>query len=632
MVLMFVTGWNKKMTSDAKSFRGARQRGPFGLPGTAPPKDEELTTEEVVQRPLPRRATEAPEDEVRPTERPHVDTITPAVDAVTTEPVLATSAEQGDQQQEQGGGEMQAAPRAAVTEGGEAACNTSLCRHMKDWFDATVGSQADPCKERNTFVCHASVAFPSFDSNPDKHVAIIEANRTDDPTDDGQKHATSEEDGQELMKSCLKYAFNPAKGVQDVLSFLQHFNLDLRRMTDDLAEDPLQRMMQLSLEYGVDAPVSFSRKYDVTGEASAAFALEITLNPEVKEFVNALHSLEEDDVDDFYQFLLTHYALVDDANVTEQLMDADTEIAEFVNETAAGSRRPHRMSIGSLANSTGISTDRWQWLFARFGLSKHGLNEHVTVDEQALALVAYLSRPEERLAMRRVLAWNVLRYLVGPKADVVAALNWTRAVEDLPDKKAVMPTPETKCQRLVDRLSGVPHRILDLFDGKTAVPAATISGVTGFMAELQDAVASIFNFGAANGSAIAAERDSVPSRRASATSQAALFPDSGRQDADPEHLFLALGGTTKRTDGTMLAGTRGSRRQLPPAMAASPSRLARPPTAGAGAASGDDVSGQRGLSGHLLPATIVRSWSTTRVQPRRARVRCEYRQYFFSLP
>nr|XP_050032961.2 uncharacterized protein LOC126529400 [Dermacentor andersoni] len=172
---------------------------------------------------------------------------------------------------------MYAAPRAAVTEGGEAACNTSLCRHMKDWFDATVGSQADPCKERNTFVCQASVAFPSFDSSPAKHVATTEGNRTDDPTV-GQKHATSEADGQELITSCLKYARNPAEGVQDVLSFLEHFNLDLRRIVDDPTDDPVQRMMQLSLEYGVDAPVSFSRKYDVTAEASAPFTVQVRLS------------------------------------------------------------------------------------------------------------------------------------------------------------------------------------------------------------------------------------------------------------------------------------------------------------------------------------------------------------------
>ncbi|KAL1442270.1 hypothetical protein MTO96_046496, partial [Rhipicephalus appendiculatus] len=63
------------------------------------------------------------------------------------------------------------------TEGGQGECDTSMCRHMKDWFDATVGSQADKCKERNTFVCRESVAFPSFDSNVAKPMAATEGKR-----------------------------------------------------------------------------------------------------------------------------------------------------------------------------------------------------------------------------------------------------------------------------------------------------------------------------------------------------------------------------------------------------------------------------------------------------------------------
>ncbi|KAH6936351.1 hypothetical protein HPB50_016332 [Hyalomma asiaticum] len=439
-----------------------------------------------------------------------------------------------------------AAPHTAATEGGEVECNTSLCRHMKDWFDATVGSQADPCKERNTFVCHASVTFPSFDSHAATHVAGTGEHEIEDASI-RQKRGTGAADRQELMKSCLDYAWNPAEGVQDVLSFLQHFNLDLRRMEDDPTEDPLRRMMQLSFDYGVDTPVSFSRKYDVIAEAPAPFTMQITLNPEVAEFVNTLHSLEEDDIDDFYQFFLAHYALVDDPNVTQQLIDADEEIAEFVNETAAAAGRRLRMTVANLSDAAGIPTDRWEQLFARFGLSKHGVGVHVVADQPALLLVAFLSRPTEMLAMRRALAWNVLRYLVGPKADVVAALNWTRTVEDVTDRLGVMPTPESKCQRLVETLSGVPHGVLKFFEGENVVPAATISDATGLMAELQEAVASIFKGSATNDSSpVVAATHSPPSATAGATSQAALFSDF-----------------TRSTNGTMLQGPTGAGGSFP---------------------------------------------------------------------
>ncbi|KAH6937591.1 hypothetical protein HPB50_001871 [Hyalomma asiaticum] len=535
-------------TSDPKSFRGSRQRGPFGLPETAPPENEELTTEEIVRRPFARRATEPPQDKVRRTPRTHVGMITPVVDHVTAEPVPSTSVEEMDQSTTGVDGDAYEAPRVAVTEGDEFECNTSACRHIKDWVDATVISQADPCKSWNGFVCQDSVTFPSFESDQAEHATTTVENGTEGTTAE-QTSATGEEDNRELMKSCLHYAWNPAEGVQDVLSFLRYFNLDLRHMVDDPTEDPLKRMMQLSLEYGVDAPVSFSLKYDVT--ADAPFSLEITLNTEVKEFVSARQSLYGDDIDDFYQFLLAHYALVYDANVTKQLIDADEEIADFLNDTAAGPGRTLSLNVGKLSEVTGISTDRWAKLLARYGLFKHGVNGHVSADQPALSLVAYLSRPAETLAMRRELAWNVLRYLIGPKADVTAVLNWTRGMEDVTEELQSMPTPESKCQRLVEKQSGVPHRVLDLFEGKNAVPASTISDVTHFMAELQEAVASVFKDGASNGSILASVTHSALPLAASAPSQAPPIANFRRLEADSESPFAAFMGPTKTTGKTM---------------------------------------------------------------------------------
>ncbi|XP_075724950.1 uncharacterized protein LOC142767351 [Rhipicephalus microplus] len=126
------------------------------------------------------------------------------------------------------------------------------------------------------------------------------------------------------------------------------------------------------------------------------------------------------------------------------------------------------MSIADLSAATGISTGRWEQLLEQFGLSKRGANiRRVTADQSALALVAYISRPVDILARRRTLAWHVLRYLVGPKSGVVAALNSTRGIDGTPGMTGAMPTPGSKCRRLVERLSGVPHGVLDLFEGET---------------------------------------------------------------------------------------------------------------------------------------------------------------------
>ncbi|KAL1480412.1 hypothetical protein MTO96_051045, partial [Rhipicephalus appendiculatus] len=36
------------------------------------------------------------------------------------------------------------------------------CGKLKKWFEEAVVSQADPCRERNTFVCNASLVPPSW--------------------------------------------------------------------------------------------------------------------------------------------------------------------------------------------------------------------------------------------------------------------------------------------------------------------------------------------------------------------------------------------------------------------------------------------------------------------------------------
>ncbi|XP_075557501.1 uncharacterized protein LOC142589811 [Dermacentor variabilis] len=352
------------------------------------------------------------------------------------------------------------------------------------------------------------------------------------------------------MKSCAGYSRNPNEGVLDVLSFLSRFNLDLRHMADDPSEDPLQRMVELSLGYGVDAPVAFSRKYDVIGDPSAPFVVDITLNPEVNEFITASRTMGEDDIEEFYRSFLHQYALIKNNTITEQLMDSDDEISEFVNDTEE-STEAVKMSIASLSDSTGVTSDRWKELLSLFGGSKHASYEHVTADEQALAMVAYLSQPGDRLSKRLVLAWHVLRYLVGPKADVLAALNRTRENEELPKENVAMPTPEDKCLRMVEKVSGVPYRALDMLEGQNVVSPETISAVTRFMAEFQDVAAFIVRDGAKFGDVMATTGASSAQYSTAPTEPGvALFPKSAAESSDPEHLFAALGVARTSAAGT----------------------------------------------------------------------------------
>ncbi|KAH6942635.1 hypothetical protein HPB50_008750 [Hyalomma asiaticum] len=170
-------------------------------------------------------------------------------------------------------------------------CNNSVCRHLKEWFIET-------------------------------HSAVVHGSR-ESAHSNSYSYGPIRADGDDLMQSCVEYSKRPEAGMQDVLSFLSHFNLDIRHMADDPAEDPLKRMMELSLDYGVDAPVAFTRHYDVTGDASAPFVIDIALNPEMNEFISASRTMGEEDIEVFYRSFLKQYALVENNTIKEQLMDSD---------------------------------------------------------------------------------------------------------------------------------------------------------------------------------------------------------------------------------------------------------------------------------------------------------------------
>ncbi|KAK8759350.1 hypothetical protein V5799_003018 [Amblyomma americanum] len=96
-------------------------------------------------------------------------------------------------------------------------------------------------------------------------------------------------------------------------------------MKEDTTNHPVAQMMELSLEYGIDALVAFSREYDVTGNVSTCFSLQIRLNQEVEQFFSVLQSLEEDATEELYSLVLTRYALVNDTGLTEELLEADED-------------------------------------------------------------------------------------------------------------------------------------------------------------------------------------------------------------------------------------------------------------------------------------------------------------------
>ncbi|KAL1480415.1 hypothetical protein MTO96_051048, partial [Rhipicephalus appendiculatus] len=348
-----------------------------------------------------------------------------------------------------------------------------------------------------------------------------------------------------LFQSCVQYATVPEDGVDDVLLLLSNFNLELLNMTEDSAEHPLTRMMQLSLDYGIEVPVSFTREYDVSVEGPQAFVLQINVSQEINEFFHALIGLGEVEVVRFYGHVLSQYALLDDTSIAEELLNADDELADIANRPA-DSDSTRSLDVASLSEQTGVDAGLWKQLLNTY----HTRSEtkqlgKVTADERALALVSYMSRPGDMLGMRRLLAWHVLVYLLGPKAELLRKLYGTQGRQSGLEDDALKALLKQKCERMMAKLDGARFGALNIFEGNKAVPTETVAKVARFMAQFQSATAFAFKDSKQDvkfASPTALTRLASSSAR---TQDVALFPVGTYRAGILSELFAAVGGVEK---------------------------------------------------------------------------------------
>ncbi|KAH7950079.1 hypothetical protein HPB49_019437 [Dermacentor silvarum] len=389
-----------------------------------------------------------------------------------------------------------------ATEIASSECNTSVCRTLQQWFVSTVVSQADPCRKKNRFVCDASKSLPPFEPSIEKVPAVTGKLTSTEGTEAvanamavKSQSKKQPQDSNELFQSCFRYSMLRKEGVEDVLLFLSNFNLDFRKMVEDSKEHPLTRMMELSLDYGVDVPVSFTRMHNIAD------------------------GLDETEVKEFYELCLSHYALLNHTSFAEELIDADVE-------------------------------RRWkQLLDAYHSRSQVGQHGNVTADERALVLLAYMSRPNEKLAMRRLLAWHVLLYLVGPKAELLEALSGTQGDPSANNDDVLAAHPRGRCARMMTKLDGVRYRALDILEGNGAVPVETIAKVAIFMAQFQSAIAFVYNSSQQNVRFASPASSTTLAAAGTPSKEVALFPKLTSRNGAPRELFTAVEGAKKETGG-----------------------------------------------------------------------------------
>ncbi|KAH7965780.1 hypothetical protein HPB49_010793 [Dermacentor silvarum] len=127
------------------------------------------------------------------------------------------------------------------------------------------------------------------------------------------------------------------------------------------------------------------------------------------------------------------------------------------------------------------------------GIRKHGRAEYdastgVITTIQYLRVAGLVLRPEKRFAMRKLIAWHLLRSLVAPKDLCLAAYN---AALVNPSSKfgPDVVTSDTICKEMLEFTSNIRGHAIYLLEGSDAVPLERLLEVTLMMARIQRTIA-----------------------------------------------------------------------------------------------------------------------------------------------
>ncbi|XP_077512819.1 uncharacterized protein LOC144124012 [Amblyomma americanum] len=167
-------------------------------------------------------------------------------------------------------------------------CETSACQAQSRWLLSMMRNQVDPCWETNAFVCTRS-ALPSVQlarvmqaGHKDGDHGASGHSRANHGVDrDKRAHRHRRRSDVDLHAACHSYVSRPEEGVDTVRQFAAQFNLDLGSMKDDLNEDPLDRVLNLSLHFGVHCILRAQRDFDIADEPSWPSVLRVVVAQEI---------------------------------------------------------------------------------------------------------------------------------------------------------------------------------------------------------------------------------------------------------------------------------------------------------------------------------------------------------------
>ncbi|KAH6932274.1 hypothetical protein HPB50_004147 [Hyalomma asiaticum] len=276
-----------------------------------------------------------------------------------------------------------------------------------------------------------------------------------------------------MIHTCYMYSESLRDSLEVVQKTTQYFNLYYPNVVPDPNEDPIARMMQLSLEYGLHPIVSFVRRFRYTRDPSEPFDLQIDITERAKHYFRYWSGRLSAG---FYNKTLVPLGQKpedkDDLTVGDMLISeiVKEEVDPVTNETHEGVLEA--MKIAELANYTeeDMTADRWKELLVLYGRSKFELRDIVFANRRALAVLGHFARSNESTAMRRMLAFHLGLLLLDPKDSI---------------------TKESVCKKYADEALIFPGGVMPITLTEFEIPVERLRKVAIMMASIMDTLVAI---------------------------------------------------------------------------------------------------------------------------------------------
>ncbi|XP_077508516.1 uncharacterized protein LOC144119870 [Amblyomma americanum] len=276
------------------------------------------------------------------------------------------------------------------------------CSVMGDSLIAFLRDQLDPCRDFNKFVCQVTPR-PRHRTRPAAfQQGEAASNMTGSPelgTPSGAASLWSQQSPagghllsakrysgtDKLKQACYRYAASLEEGQTYLADLLHGFKLHPVDTVYDAEEDPVDRLLHIAFIFRLQPLVTFERRLVLTRHPSEFYDVWIDVAEELREFVTLWPLVEKDAWKPFYDACLTNSGAnlsgLELTSLREKLYSADGK---------------HKLKEK----------------LAEKGELPLKLYDKVNAKGRALALIGFLGRPSQRIAMLRLLGWRVLVYLL----------------------------------------------------------------------------------------------------------------------------------------------------------------------------------------------------------------------------